>query len=90
MSLYHSVANTFFIVFPADIFEFGPSLTHQGPGLLISIIAIDSDTIGDTFRVSLSVSAIHFCGSIGIGIGDTFVGGIAIDYRRYFERASLT
>jgi hypothetical protein len=52
------------------------------PGLLISIIAIDSDTIGDTFRVSLSVSAIHFCESVGIG--DTFVGGIAIDYRQYF------
>ena len=29
-------------------------------GLLISIIAIDSDTIGDTFRVLLSVLAILF------------------------------
>ena len=60
------------------------------PGLLISIIASDSDTIGDTFGVSVSVSAIVSCGSIDIAIGDTFLGGIAIDYRRYFYRVSLT
>ena len=34
--------------------------------------------------VSLSLSAILFCVSIGIGIGDTIFDGIAIDYRRYF------
>jgi hypothetical protein len=50
-------------------------------GLLVSIIAIDSDTIGDTFEVSQSVSAILLCENIDIGIGDTFFGIIAIDYR---------
>ena len=54
------------------------------PGLLISIIASDSDTIGDTFEVSVSVSPILLRGSIAIGIGDTFFGCIGIDYRRYF------
>ena len=53
-------------------------------GLLISIIANDSDTIGDTFEVSKSVSPILLRGSIVIGIGDTFFGCIGIDYRRYF------
>ena len=43
--------------------------------LLISISAFDSDTIGNTFKVSLFVSAKHLCGSIGIG--DSFLGGIA-------------
>jgi len=45
------------------------------------MIAIDSDTIGDTFEVSLSLSAILLGGSIAIAIGDTFFGCIAIDYR---------
>ena len=52
-------------------------------GLLVSIIAIDSDTIGDTFEVSLSV--ILLGGSIAIAIGDTFFGCIAIDYRDTFR-----
>ncbi len=51
-------------------------------GLLISISASDSDTIGDTFEVSISVSPTLLRGSIGIG--DTFFGCIGIDYRRYF------
>jgi hypothetical protein len=42
------------------------------PGLLISIIAIASDTIADTFKVSLSLSAILFYKSIASSIGDTF------------------
>ena len=53
-------------------------------GLLISIIASDSDTIGDTFEVSVSRSPILLRGSIAIGIADTFFGCIGIDYRRYF------
>jgi len=36
------------------------------------MIAIDSDTIGDTFEVSLSVSAILLGRSIANAIGDTF------------------
>jgi hypothetical protein len=48
---------------------------------VVSIIAIDTDTIGDTFEVSLSVSAILLCENIDIEIGDTFFGVIAIDYR---------
>jgi hypothetical protein len=35
-------------------------------GLLTSIIAIDSDSIGDTYEVSLSLSAILLGGSIAI------------------------
>jgi hypothetical protein len=58
--------------------------------LLISIIASDSDTIGDTFEGSVSVSPILLRGCIAIGIGDTFLGCIGIDYRRYFWRVSLT
>jgi hypothetical protein len=54
-------------------------------GLLISIIAIDSDTIGDTFEVSLSLSAILFFDCIAIAIGDTFFDSIAIDYRDTFR-----
>ena len=62
----------------------GPGLPALLAGLLISIIASDSDTIGDTFEVSVSVSPILLRGSIAIGIGDTFFGCIGIDYRRYF------
>ena len=58
--------------------------TRKTTGLLISIIASDSDTIGDTFEVSISRSPILLRGSIAIGIGDTFLGCIGIDYRRYF------
>ena len=61
------------------------SLEANFPGLLVSIIAIDSDTIGDTFEVSLSLSAILLGGSIAIAIGDTFFGCIAIDYRDTFR-----
>jgi hypothetical protein len=39
-------------------------------GLLISMIPFDSDSIGDTFEVSLS--AMLLGGSIAIAIGDTF------------------
>jgi hypothetical protein len=52
--------------------------------LLISIIAIDSDTIGDTFEVSLSAMLLDV--SIAIAIGDTFFGCIAIDYRDTFRQ----
>jgi len=51
--------------------------------LLISIIVIDSNTIGDTFTVSLSVSPI--LARISIDISDTFFDGIAIDYRIPFK-----
>ena len=44
----------------------------QKTGLLISIIAIDSDTVGDTFGVSVSVSLILLRESIAIAIGDIF------------------
>jgi hypothetical protein len=33
---------------------------YRNSGLLISMIAIDSDTIGDYFEVSLSLSAILY------------------------------
>jgi hypothetical protein len=52
-------------------------------GLLISIIAIDSDTVGNTFEVSLS--AILIDESIAVAIGDTFYGCIAIDYSDTFS-----
>ena len=41
-------------------------------------------------EVSLSLSAILFQMSIAIAIGDTFTASIAIDYRRYFRKVSLT
>jgi hypothetical protein len=41
---------------PATVAE----LWQQFAGLLISMIAIDSDSTGDTFEVSLSLSAILF------------------------------
>ena len=47
---------------------------EQTTGLLISIIAIASDTIADTFEVSLSLSAILFKKSIASSIADTFTG----------------
>jgi hypothetical protein len=49
-------------------------------------MAMDSDTIGNTFEVLLSVSAILLCENIDIGIGDTFFGIIAIDYRETFRQ----
>jgi hypothetical protein len=55
-------------------------------GLLESMVAIDSDSIGDTFEVSLSVLAILLDGSITIAIGNTFFGCIAIDYRDTFRQ----
>ena len=55
--------------------------SYTYPELLESIIAIDSDTIGDTLEISPSESAILLCENIDIGIGDTFLGIIAIDYR---------
>jgi hypothetical protein len=54
-------------------------------GLLISIIAIDIDTIGDTFEVSLLLSAILLDVSIAIAFGDTFFGCFAIDYHDTFR-----
>jgi hypothetical protein len=48
------------------------------------MIAIDSDTIGDIFELSLSV--ILSGGSIDITIGDTFFSCIAIDYRDNFRQ----
>jgi len=45
------------------------------------MIAINSDTISDTFEVSLSQSVILLGGSIAIAVGDTFFGCITIDYR---------
>jgi hypothetical protein len=48
-------------------------------GLLISIIAVDSDTIGRYFLVSLSVSPILLCGSISVS---------AILFRLYRYRLS--
>jgi len=56
-------------------------------GMLISIISNDSDTIGDTFGVSLS--DILLWGNIAIGIRDCFLHGIGIDYRRYFTKCKL-
>jgi hypothetical protein len=53
-------------------------------GLLVSMIAIDSDSIGDTFEVSLSVSAILLGGSIAIAIGDTFFRLYRCRLSRYF------
>jgi hypothetical protein len=50
------------------------------PGLLISIIAIDNDTIGDIFEVSLS--AILFFGCIAIDYRDTF--------RKYRSHSGIT
>jgi len=47
-------------------------ITPTYAGMLISIIAIDNDTIGDTFGVALSVSLILLCGSIAIAISETF------------------
>jgi hypothetical protein len=55
---------------------FNEPSTDHGAGLLISMIAVNSDTIGDT-----SLSAILLGGSIAIAVGDTFFDSIAIDYR---------
>ena len=60
------------------------------PGMLISMIAIDSDTIGDTFEVSLSLSAILLGGSIAIAIGDNFFRLYRYRLSRYFYTVSLT
>jgi hypothetical protein len=46
--------------------------------LLISIIAINSDTIGDAFEVLLSLSAIFSGGSITITIGNFFAVSLSI------------
>jgi hypothetical protein len=48
------------------------------------MIAVDSDTIGDTLEVFLSLSAILLGRSIAMG--DTFFGCIAIDYRDTFRQ----
>jgi len=53
------------------------------PGMSISNIASDSDTICDTFGVSLSASEILLWGNIDIGIGYCSLRGTGIDYRRY-------
>jgi hypothetical protein len=41
-------------------------------GMLISNIDIAGDTIGDTFSVSIEISAICFTANIACYIGDTF------------------
>ena len=61
-----------------------PEFRDTFEGLLVSMIAIDSDTIGDTFEVSLSVSAILLGGSIAIANGDTFFRQYRYRLSRYF------
>jgi len=63
-------------------------LLFADAGMLIMIIASDSDTIGDTFRVSLSVFEILLWRNIDNGISDYFVCGIV--YWRHFYRVLLT
>ena len=59
-------------------------------GLLISIISIAIASIGDTFIVSLSVSAILLSQTIAIAIADTFESKYRYRLSQYFHRVSLT
>jgi len=52
-------------------------------GMLILIIASDSNTISDTFGILLSVSEILLWKNITIGINDYFSRVVGIDYRQY-------
>jgi hypothetical protein len=67
----------------------GKIIYHWGwsqAGLLILMIAIDSNIFGDTFEVSLLLSAILSGGNIAIVISDTFFGCNATNYRNTFRQ----
>ena len=59
-------------------------LCTLNPGLLISNIDIDIDSIDDTFRVSISVSTVLLGRGIESSIDDTFEAVFPIFRYRYF------